>query len=155
MPHSSLLNPALFMVQLSPQTDSFIIQPIFWVEILLQLSHSIHHPGAGSSQVRRFTCGSATRQGGGTKHLSLSVSEKQVPPQFWCFLVSSCTAPSPHFFPKLLFFFREELALFSFFCAESPLKFSCTLAGVCWAQRKIPCNPFLWLFGARPEQNGL
>lgn len=57
MPHSSLPNSALFMVQLSPQTDSFIIQPIFWVEILLQPSHSIYHLGAGNSQVKRFACG--------------------------------------------------------------------------------------------------
>lgn len=56
MPHSSLLNPELFMVQLSPQTDSFIIQPIFWVEILLQPSHSIHHQGSGNGQVKRFAC---------------------------------------------------------------------------------------------------
>lgn len=57
VPHSSLPNPALFMVQLSPQTDSFIIQPIFWVEILLQPSHSVYHPGAGNGQVKRFACG--------------------------------------------------------------------------------------------------
>lgn len=57
MPHSSLPNPALFMAQLSPQTDSFIIQPIFWVEILLQPSHSIYHLGAGNGQVKRFACG--------------------------------------------------------------------------------------------------
>lgn len=56
MPHSSLPNPQLFMVQLSPQTDSFIIQPIFWVEILLQPSHSIHHLGSGNGQVKRFAC---------------------------------------------------------------------------------------------------
>lgn len=56
MPHSSLPNPALFMVQLSPQTDCFIIQPIFWVEILLQPSHSIYHPSAGNGQVKRFAC---------------------------------------------------------------------------------------------------
>lgn len=54
MPHSSLPNPELFMVQLSPQTDSFITQPIFWVEILLQPSHSIHHQGSGNGQVKRF-----------------------------------------------------------------------------------------------------
>lgn len=56
MPHSSLPKPELFMVQLSPQTDSFIIQPIFWVEILLQPSHSIHHQGSGDGQVKRFAC---------------------------------------------------------------------------------------------------
>lgn len=45
------------MVQLSPQTDSFIIQPILWVEILLQPSHSIYHLGTGNSQVKRFAYG--------------------------------------------------------------------------------------------------
>jgi len=45
------------MVQLSLQTDSFIIQPIFWAEILLRPSHSIYHLGAVNGQVKRFPCG--------------------------------------------------------------------------------------------------